>query len=70
MKRSKMQRILAGFLSTIYETDKHPENQLERAGMILTMLEQAGLKPPLNKRCSVLLTNINFWEPENDTQKT
>ena len=68
MTRKEMQRILAGFLSTMYETDKHPQDQLEKAGQILTMLEKAGLKPPLTKRCPVLLTNIHHWkEEENET---
>ncbi len=66
MKRNKMQRILAGFLSTIYETDKHPEKQLERAGEILTMLEGQGMKPPVSKRCPVLLTEIHTWESESE----
>jgi hypothetical protein len=66
MKRSEMQYLLADFLSTIYETDKHPETQLARADMILTMLQESGLKPPLTKRCSVLLTNIHTWSEENE----
>lgn len=68
MKRSEMRRLLAGFLSTIYETDKHPMDQLERAGMVLDMLEECGLKPPLTKRCPVLLTTEHVWQKEEENE--
>ena len=66
MKKSQMQRMLAGFLSTIYETNKHPEEQFERAKMVLDFMEGEGLKPPLTKRCPVLLTSIHTWESEQN----
>jgi len=66
MKRSEIQYMLAGLLSTIYETNKHPEEQLETADLILNLLENAGLKPPITKRCPVLLTQIHTWENENE----
>lgn len=66
MKKSQMQRMLAGFLSTIYETNKHPEEQLERAKMILHFMEQSGMKAPITQRCPVLLTPVHTWEKEND----
>lgn len=66
MKKSKMQQYLAGLLSTMYETDKHPETQLENAEHILNVLQQLGMKPPLERRCSVLLTSEHVWEKESD----
>ena len=66
MKRSEMQGMLAGLLSTMYETDKHPQEQLERADRILSFLEEQGLKPPLTKVCPVLLTRNYTWSEEND----
>ena len=66
MKRSEMQRLLAGLLSTMYETDRHPEEQLSNAENVLSTLERYGMKAPLVKKCPVLLTNTYTWENEND----
>jgi hypothetical protein len=38
----------------------------EYAEIILSKLERLGLKPPLTKRCPVLLTNIHTWQKEED----
>lgn len=65
MKRSELRGILAGLLSTMYKTDRHPEEQLENAENILSVLESFGLKPPIQKRCPVLLTQIHTWENED-----
>lgn len=65
MKRSEMEYLLAGLLSTMYETDQHPEKQLPNAKNILSVLEEQGMKPPLKKRCPVLLTDTHVWEKEN-----
>ena len=70
MKRSEMQRILSGLLSTMYETNMHPEGQMRRADKILSVLEDLGMKPPVQKRCPVLLTQINTWEPEDDLRNS
>jgi hypothetical protein len=48
MKKSEFKWMLAGFLSTIYETYKHPEEQVERANLILNFLEEMGMRPPFN----------------------
>lgn len=68
MKKSEMQRMLAGFLSTIYETDKHPMNQLERACMVLNMLEEVGMRPPFQNKTPIFLSDYicYTWENEND----
>jgi len=67
MKRSEMQYLLAGLLSTMYETDKHPEEQLDNANNILNVLEEYGMKPPVTKRCPVLLITEHTWESEETT---
>jgi hypothetical protein len=41
------------------------DQELRNADVILTTAEEAGMKPPLRKRCSVLLTEKDYWEPEN-----
>jgi hypothetical protein len=61
-----MERTLAGLLSTMYETDKHPEEQLEKARAILNAIEELGMLPPVKKRCPVLLTDNFSWEPEGN----
>lgn len=38
----------------------------ELAVIILYNLEKIGMKPPIKKRCPVLLTETHVWEPEND----
>jgi hypothetical protein len=34
--------------------------------MILEEIEKSGMKPPLTKRCPVLLTPIHTWENEQN----
>ena len=43
-----------------------PDDPEKEAAYILKKLEKKGMKPPLTKRCPVLLTTINYWEPEED----
>jgi hypothetical protein len=38
------------------------------AKSLLSKLEQAGLKPPLTKRCPVLLTTIHTWDKEEQNE--
>jgi len=66
MKRSTMEYYLAGLLSTMYETEKHPETQLPNARHILYVLEKMGMKPPLTKNCPIVLDTRHVWESEND----
>ena len=66
MKRSEMQHILAGLLSTMYETDQHPEKQLPNAKHIIQVLEELGMKPPLKKTCPVLFRTEHVWEDEEN----
>ena len=40
------------------------------AKIILSKIEEAGLKPPLTKRCPVLLTNIHTWQKEEENGST
>ena len=35
---------------------------------VLQLVEELGMKPPLTKRCPVLLTDKHVWEPENETK--
>ena len=65
MKRRQAEYLLAGLLSTMYETDQHPEKQLANAKTILDVLEDQGMKPPIKKKCPVLLTETHTWEPED-----
>lgn len=64
MKRSEMLSVLndavieAGISEKIY-------NSGEALDFVLKKLEEAGMKPPLKKRCPVLLTDTHVWEKEN-----
>jgi hypothetical protein len=64
MKRTEMLEILndaiieSGISEKIY-------NSKESLEFVLTKLEQAGMKPPVKKRCPVLLTDTHVWENEN-----
>lgn len=40
----------------------------QTAKEIVELLEKYGMKPPLTKKCPVLLTTEHHWEPENDTK--
>jgi len=51
--RNRMNNVLSEFYS------------LEEADMLLEFLERQGMKPPVEKRCPVLLTNTHVWENEN-----
>lgn len=66
MKKHEMEYYIAGILSTMYETDQHPENQLPNARALLEALEEAGMLPPVKKHCPVLLITSYVWETEND----
>lgn len=35
---------------------------------ILNTLERCGMKPPLTKRCPVLLTTVHTWEKEEENE--
>ena len=76
MKRSEMIYTIAGLLSALYETNKHPETQLSKAKNILDVLEELGMLPP-RTRIARQWTNrdnspgtvteyvqANEWEPE------
>jgi hypothetical protein len=65
MKRKEMIYRIAGLLSAMYETDKHPEVQVPNAENLLDALEEWGMKAPLTKRCPVLLRTEHVWEQEN-----
>jgi hypothetical protein len=36
------------------------------AEAILNLVEEKGMKPPVFKRCPVLLTHDHFWEKEDE----
>jgi hypothetical protein len=42
------------------------ESYYNDAKTLLTKLELGGMKPPLTKRCPVLLTNIHYYEEESN----
>ena len=64
MKRSEMLEILndaiieSGISEKLY-------NHVDSLDFVLKKLEEAGMKPPVKKRCPVLLTDTHVWEPEN-----
>lgn len=72
MKRSEIIKLLAGYLSTLtIRSDIHPINYIGKAAEILSIIEEAGMEPPLdytnhvcdqNNRC---ICNTQ-WEPEDD----
>lgn len=73
MKRSEVVAEIAELISMVRYEDAI--NRLggasvidakEYAEIILSKLERLGLKPPLTKRCPVLLTNIHHWQEEEN----
>lgn len=63
MKRSETLKILKDALVDTCEVSCliHPES----LDFVLTQLEQAGMKPPVEKRCPVLLRTEHVWEKES-----
>jgi hypothetical protein len=64
MKRSEMLQILndavieSGISRKLY-------NSKEALEFVLTKLEEAGMKPPVERKCPVLLRTEHTWENEN-----
>lgn len=49
--------------------EPHFPDDIEReANYILKRLEKAGMKPPVTKRCPILLKDEHVWEQENEAQ--
>jgi len=66
MKRSEMFKKIEEVLA--YQLDGICNNELSLnaiANEILCVVE-GSMKPPVQKRCPVLLTTVHTWEPEND----
>jgi intein/homing endonuclease len=67
MKRSEMLKKLENFLvKQELEGIQIGSREDELANEILWILEEWGMKPPVKKRCSILLTDKYVWESEND----
>jgi hypothetical protein len=62
MKRSEMRQKLAELFKNVKHRNSSDE---ELAEFVLIAVEGFGMKPPVEKRCPVLLTNTHAWEPEN-----
>ncbi len=63
MKRSEALQLMCDFY------DKHCydyRTHHEFFDKLLTVLQEAGLKPPLTKKCPVLLRTEHVWENENE----
>ena len=64
MKRSEFKRQIENY---VYFHASVPEKELsDFAEGLLELIEDAGMKPPKEKFCSVLLTRKHYWEPENE----
>lgn len=63
MKRSRMIEEIKDLLVISFDCSRtYGESVAED---ILVALEKAGMKPPVQKRCAVLLRETHTWEPEN-----
>jgi len=62
MKRSEMLEIINDII--FYNNAGFGSDKL--ANEILSELELKGMKPPVKKRCPVLLTDAYVWEPEEN----
>lgn len=62
MKRSEAVQLI---LETFEFQGLGPQMREKDAYMILDALVRAGMKPPLTKRCPVLLTDKHVWEKED-----
>jgi hypothetical protein len=61
MKRSQA---LALIMGALMDYDSEGCFGLALAEDILDSLTEAGMKPPVEKRCPVLLTNVHIWDKE------
>jgi hypothetical protein len=61
MKRSEMVKRIADFIKY---WEGHPRKDVI-ADALLNMQEDAGMQPPLVKRCPVLHTDSHVWEDED-----
>ena len=60
MKRSEVIKVIRAELVRL-----EGANLTVIADEILNRIEECGLKPPIKKRCSILLRDEFFWEKEN-----
>lgn len=63
MKRSEMIKEITKFLFDYTQLNGNDAKVL--SVKILDMMEFKGMKPPIKKRCAVLLTDTHVWEDEN-----
>jgi len=69
MKRSEMVQKMAELFEQ-YSNDKQYiiHSYQSASEMFLNIAVELGMKPPIKKKCPVLLTETHTWEPE-DGQK-
>lgn len=69
MKRSEMISLIEDILLQDHDGYCEHASHISYWGIatdILDALQEHGMKPPVKKRCPVLLTEKHTWEPEND----
>jgi len=67
MKRSDAVNVIYKYLEQ--NTDIHDFELSKVASELMTLIEGIGLKPPITKRCPVLLTNIHTWQKEEENEQ-
>jgi len=64
MKKSRLLQKIENYLH--FHTNVKDSELPELAEGILEIVVESGMKPPLTKRCPILLTNIHHWENEEN----
>ncbi len=62
MKRSEMVQAIANEIRCMVEMGGM--GYLGIAEEIVTLIENKGMKPPIKKRCTILLTDKHVWQDE------